>query len=76
MHISRIIFSPNVAKRIPGFLVTGALVLLAGCGSGGLSGSSFSFALGACGRDGLAVQDITGQCRATPTTMGALEADG
>ena len=53
--------------------------LVAGCGSGSLSGGSGSLAGSSiqCANPGpgLAAEDLSGQCRAAPqSTMGALEA--
>jgi len=73
--------------RLAGWaLAIAGTILLMGCGSS-LVGPAGSAAVpsGApltvpttaqCSGDGLAAQDLAGQCRAVPTTMGALEATG
>ena len=58
--------------------VAGSAALI-GCGSGltGPAGSPLALPAAAqCTSDGLASQDLAGQCRTVPTTMGALEATG
>lgn len=63
----------RTAKQISRLVLTLTVSLVAGCGSG-LSGSSSP--IGVCGSSALAIQDLAGQCRKSPTTMGALEAAG
>ncbi len=71
---------------LPALLLTAALALLAGCGgdtSMGLLPSGATVTpqppsgqpTGACG-GALAAQDLAGQCRSNPPSMGALEAVG
>jgi len=62
-------------------LATFVLALVAGCGSGNLSGSDVNAAIVyiQCANPGggLAAVDLSGQCRVAPqATMGALEAVG
>ena len=72
MQTRRKIIGRRIAKQILGCALTISVSLIAGCGSSLSSSSSFAF--GVCGSDGLAIQDLAGRCRTTPTTIGALEA--
>jgi len=63
-----------------GFAATGTILLTA-CGSSLLGSGGFTSAAPAtvpatCTSAGIAAQDLAGQCRSVPTTMGALEATG
>ena len=73
MKSQRKIVDRRPAKLVSGLALTLTVALVAGCGSGLSSGS---FPTGACGSNALAIQDLAGQCRTMPTTMGALEAAG
>jgi hypothetical protein len=69
----------RLVRAIPGLPL--AATLLAGCGSSLVGPSVATTGLAfppvaACTDTGLAAEDLAGQCRTTPTTMGALEATG
>ena len=74
MELQTKIFERLTAQQISRLALTLTISLVAGCGSGLSSGSSFP--IGACGSNALGIQDLAGKCRTAPTTMGALEAAG
>lgn len=70
----------GVIKTVSGRILAAiGILLVAGCGSGLVGPStaaSSTLPVAVCSGEGLAAEDLAGQCRAVPTTMGALEAEG